>query len=330
MTGATIRRTLMTCAVAIGLAIVAAPASAQTGQVKGKVVDAKGEPVEGAKILLLNQQTNRTLETKSNKKGEYIQVGLSPGKYRLTASKGDLSDTIDVDIHLDMSTHDFTLAAGGRGGPTGSKEEVAKARAAAEAATKTFNEGVALSNSGKADEAIAKFQEVLVAIPNCPECYANIGTVNTRSKKYDEAEAAFKKAIELKPDFAEAYSGLANLYNTTKKFDLAAEASKKAMELNAATPGAPGAASGGGASASAVFNQGVILWNAGKIPEAKGQFEQAVKLDPNMAEAQYWLGMALLNSGDTAGAKPKFETYLKLAPTGQYAETAKSIVASIK
>jgi len=29
-------------------------------------------------------------------------------------------------------------------------------------------------------------------------------------------------------------------------------------------------------------------------------------------------------------AKPHFETYLKLAPTGQYAETAKAIVASIK
>src|SRR4029453_2961978 len=116
------------------------------------------------------------------------------------------------------------------------------------------------------------------------------------------------------------------------KFDLAAEASKKAMELVAAAPagGAPGAPGAAAPSASQTFNQGVILWNAGKIPEAKAQFEQAVKLDPNMADAQYWLGMALLNSGDTASAKPKFEAYLKLAPTGQYAETAKSIVATIK
>src|SRR5688572_31660531 len=106
---------------------------------------------------------------------------------------------MDVDIRLEMSTHDFTLGAAGRGGPTASKEEVAKAKAKADAATKTFNEGVALSNDGKTDEAIAKFQEVLVAIPNCAECYANIGTVQTRAKKYDEAEAAFKKSIEFKP-----------------------------------------------------------------------------------------------------------------------------------
>ncbi len=330
MTGAIIRRSIMTCAMAIALAVVAAPAFAQTGQVKGKVTDAKGDPVEGAKVTLLNQDTNRALETKTNKKGEYIQVGLAPGKYRLTAAKGDLSDTQDVDVHLDMGVHDFKLAPGGKGGAGGSKEEAAKAKAKAESATKAFNEGVAFSNDGKNDEAIAKFQEVIAAIPNCAECYANIGTVQTRAKKYDEAEAAFKKSIDLKPDFAEAYNGLANLYNTQKKFDQAAEMSKKAMDLNSAAPAGAGAAAGGGASASSIFNQGVILWNAGKIPEAKAQFEQAVKLDPNMAEAQYWLGMALLNSGDTATAKPKFEAYLKLAPTGQYAETAKSIVASIK
>jgi tetratricopeptide (TPR) repeat protein len=332
MTGAIIRRSLMTCAMAIALAVVSAPAFAQTGQVKGKVTDAKGDPVEGAKITLLNQNTNRALETKTNKKGEYIQVGLAPGKYRLTASKGDLSDTQDVDVHLEMGVYDFKLGAGGggRGGAGVSKEEAAKAKAKAESATKAFNEGVAFSNDGKNDEAIAKFQEVIAAIPNCAECYANIGTVQTRAKKYDEAEAAFKKSIEVKPDFAEAYNGLANLYNTQKKFDQAAEMSKKAMELNSAAPAGAGGAAAGAGSASSVFNQGVILWNAGKIPEAKAQFEQAVKLDPNMAEAQYWLGMALLNSGDTASAKPKFEAYLKLAPTGQYAETAKSIVASIK
>lgn len=328
MTSATIRRSLMICAMALGLAVFAAPAWAQTGQIKGKVVDAQGNPVEGAKVVLYNNQTNRSLETKSNKKGEYIQVGLSPGKYKVTASKGDLSQAQDIDIHLDMANLDFKLVPGA-GGATGSKEDVAKAKAKAAAMTTAFNAGVELSNAGKNDEAIAKFNEVIATMPNCAECYANIGTVQTRAQKYDEAEAAYKKAIELKPDFAEAYNGLANLYNTMKKFDLAAEASKKAMELSAAAPaGAAGATPGGNASAS--FNQGVILWNAGKIPEAKAQFESALKADPNMAEAHYWLGMALLNGGDTAGAKPHFETYLKLDPTGKNAETAKSIVASIK
>ena len=334
MTGATIRRAVAISFLALGLALVAAPAFAQSGQIRGKVTDAQDQPVDGATVLIENVDKGaKPITTKTNKKGEYIQVGLYPGSYKITAQKGDLKVTKETRISLDMLVFDIKLVAGaaGGGGAPVSKEEAAKAKARAEAMTKAFADGVQLSNDGKTDEAVAKFNEVIAVIPNCAECYANIGTVQTRAKKYDEAEAAYKKAIELKPDFAEAYNGLANLYNTEKKFDLAAEASKKALDLaGAGAAGAGGAAGAAGGNASAIFNQGVILWNAGKIPEAKAQFEQAVKLDPNMADAQYWLGMALVNGGDTAGAKPKFEAYLKLAPTGQYAETAKAIVASIK
>jgi tetratricopeptide (TPR) repeat protein len=332
MTRITIRRTVAICALAFGLACVASPAYAQSGQIKGKVTDAEGKIVEGAKVLIENlDKGSKPLETKTNRRGEYIQVGLYPGKYRITVAKDALTVTKETDIRLDMLTLDIKLEAGG-GKATGTKEDAAKAKARADAMNKAFADGVALSNEGKADEAVAKFNEVIAVVPNCAECYANIGTVQGQAKRYAEAETAYKKAIELNPNFAEAYNGLANVYNADKKFDLAAAASKKAMELASATPGgtpgAPGAAPA--ASASQVFNQGVILWNAGKIPEAKAQFEAAVKLDANMAEAHYWLGMALLNGGATTEAKPKFETYLKLAPTGQYAETAKSIVASIK
>jgi len=328
MTGATIRRTLVTCALALGLAWVAVPASAQSGQVKGKVVDDKGQPVEGAKISIMNvEMSGRKLETKTNKKGEFIQIGLQPGKYTITAEKGTLTQTHDVQVHLDMAEVNFTLAAGQGGGQI-SKEDAAKQQAQNAAIRKSFDDGVALTNEGKSEEAIAKFNEVIAAAPKCAECYANIATVYGRMKDYDKAEAAFKKAIEVKPDFAEAYNGLATVYNAEKKFDLAAEASAQAMKLMGTS--AAGGAAGGGVTAGATFNQGVILWNAGKIPEAKAQFEQAVKLDPNMAEAHYWLGMAFVNAGNTAEAKPHFETYLKLAPTGQYAETAKSIVSSIK
>jgi tetratricopeptide (TPR) repeat protein len=315
MTGVTIRRTVAISILALCLAYVAPPAFAQTGQIKGKVTDASGQPVDGATILIENTDSGaQAITTKTNKKGEYIQVGLSPGRYKITAKKDALTVTRQTDVHLDMLTFDITLAAGGGSAEGASKEDVAKAKAKAEALSKAFAEGVQLSNEGKDDEAIAKFTEVATTVPDCAECFANIGTVQTKQKKYDEAEASFKKAIAMKPDFAEAYNGLANLYNVEKKFDLAAEAGKKAMELATATPA--GGAAAGAPSASAAFNQGVILWNANKYPEAKTQFEAAIKADPNMAEAHYWLGMALVNGGDMAGAKPHFETYIKLAPTG--------------
>jgi tetratricopeptide (TPR) repeat protein len=321
MTGVIIRRTLTICVLAIGLACIAVPASAQSGQVRGKVVDAKGQPVEGAKITIVNVETSgRKLETKTNKKGEYIQIGLQPGRYTIRAEKDNLADEQEVRISLDMSEVNLTLAPG-RGGAQMSKEEAAKQQAKVAAIRKAFDEGVALSNENKNEEAIAKFNEVIAQVPKCAECLANIATIYARMKEWDKAEASFKQAIEAKPDFAEAYTGLASVYNAQKKFDQAAEASAQAAKFSGAAAGATG-----GGNASATFNQGVILWNAGKIAEAKVQFEQAVKLDPNMADAHYWLGMALLNAGNTAEAKPHFETYLKLAPTGQYAETAKQLI----
>ena len=89
-------------------------------------------------------------------------------------------------------------------------------------------------------------------------------------------------------------------------------------------------AGGGAANASAVFNQGVIAWNAGKIPDAQKLFEQAVAADPKMAEAHYWLGMAMVNQGKLPEAVKSFEEYLKLDGSGQYAEQAKGMLAAIK
>jgi len=329
MMGVQLRRSLMTAVLGLAVAFVAAPAAAQSGSIRGKVVDAQGAPVDGAKVSIQNVDiSGRSLDTKTNKKGEYMQVGLQPGHYKITVSKGDLSTTKDTQVHLEMGELNFTLTPSSGG--TMSKEDAEKAKAKADAMNAAFKAGVDLVTQGKDEEAIAKFQEVIASAPNCAECYSNIGTIQVREKKWDEAEQSYKKAIELKPDFADPYAGLATVYNAQKKADQALEASKKAAELSSGAAGAAGGAGGGGGSAPAVFNQGVILWNAGKIPEAQTQFEQAIKIDPNLAEAHYWLGMALVNGGKAADAKAHFEEYLKLAPTGQYAETAKNILASIK
>ena len=50
-------RLLAICAFVLGLTAMAAPASAQTGQVKGKVVDANNKPVEGAKVTIDDPKT---------------------------------------------------------------------------------------------------------------------------------------------------------------------------------------------------------------------------------------------------------------------------------
>ena len=221
-------------------------------------------------------------------------------------------------IGLDPAEVNLTLRAGGANAAGASPEERKKAEARVAAIRGNFEMGVKLSNEGKPDEAIAKFQEVLKEAPKCVECLTNIASLQLTKKDYDAAEATYKQALAVNPSSAEAYNGLATVYNAQKKFDQAAEASAQAAKLGAAAPG--------GASASTVFNQGVIAWNASKIPEAKKAFEEAVKLDPKLAEAHYWLGMANLNEGKMPEAATSFESYLKLDPSGKYAEQAKGIL----
>ena len=322
MQGALIRRPVLVCTMLIALALTVVPAFGQTGQVKGRVVDAKQQPIEGAVVVIeATDGMGRKFTVKTNRRGEYIQIGLPPGQYKLTATKDALSDSRQQRISLDQAEVNFTLVPGGSGGDI-SPEDRKKNDARIAAIKGNFEAGVTASNAGNYDEAIAKFNAVLVEAPKCTECYTNIAAVYMRKKEYDQAEAMYKKALEVNPNAADAYNGLATIYNAQKKFDQAAEASAQAQKLSAATPG--------GASASSVFNQGVIAWNAGKIPEAKKSFEEATKLDPKLADAHYWLGMANLNEGKMPEAAKSFEEYLKLAPTGQYAEMTKGFLAQIK
>jgi tetratricopeptide (TPR) repeat protein len=299
--------------VAVALAV---PAFAQNGMVKGTVQDEKGAPVDGAKVTIVqNGGTGRKFETKSDRKGEFIQIGLPSGSYNVAAEKDKMASppaAVNVAANRPAELAIVVSAAGGAN-TKASKE-------AAEALKKIFDDGVALSNGGKHQEAIAKFQEGVAANSACADCFTNIGFSYMQLKDYPKAEEAYKKATEIRPNDAAAFNGLANVYNAQKKFDEAQAASAKATQL------AGGA--GGAGSADALFNQGVILFNGGKSNEAKPLFEQAVAANPNHAEAYYMLGMASAGS-DLKAARAAFEKYLQLSPSGQNAGMAKQFLDAL-
>jgi len=315
------RRLALALALVAAALVTASPATAQTtGAVKGRVVDVQGQPAEAAKVVIeFIDGINRKYEVKTNKKGEFVQIGLQPGNYRVTASKeGVGTQSFDVRVRLGAAAEvNFQLLPGEMAGM--SREEAKKF----DAFKQVFEAGVAASNAGDFDGAIAKFTEAQGLLPDCYACEFNIGGAYFQKKEYDKAEEYFKKAQARKPDSAEPYNALANLYNAQKKFDLAAqmtgEATKRQATLGAA----------GGGNADSLFNQGVIFWNAGKIADAKKQFEEALKVKPDHADAHYWVGMASLNEGKIPEARGHFEEYIKLAPEGQYAKDVQNALAAL-
>ncbi len=310
-------------AVTLFLTALASPAAAQAGgQIRGMVKDAQGQAVEGAVVTIEDQTSGRHFETKTDKKGQFMQIGLHTGAYKLTATKqgaGQAAGMVNVSASS-AAQPVLTLVPAAAGGMT--KEEIEKKNAELKTA---FDAGVAANNAGNYDEAIAKFNDAIGISPKCSDCYYNIGVIYSQRKDYDKAEETFKKAIEIKPDYADAYNGLANVYNAERKFDEAAAASKKAADISGA-----GLLGGGGADADTLARQAMILFNSGKAADAKPIAQQALSIDPNNADAHFIMGMILL-SDNPAGAKTELEAFLKLTkdPTGQNATTAKSLIPEL-
>jgi tetratricopeptide (TPR) repeat protein len=248
--------------------MAAVPAFAQsTGMVKGVVNDDKGQPVADAKVTIeMNGGTGRKFETKSNKKGEYIQIGLASGSYKVVAEKDKLgSAPVTVTVRANTTQEANLLLA------MASASAANDVKAKNAAITKVFDEGVALSNAGQHDEAIAKFNEAIAIIPTCYNCYNNIAFSYTAKKDFANAEAAYKKSIEVKPDDAAAYVGLAGIYFNTGKAPEAKPLVEKAVSLDASN-----------ADAHYIYGMTLVAENPAK---AKAEFEEFVKLAPTAPNA---------------------------------------------
>jgi Flp pilus assembly protein TadD len=336
------------------LALSTATSYAQS-HVSGTVVDAQNKPVQGAVILFDMKDRAMKRETKTDKKGEYLFIGLPTGDYTVTASKDGLTDSATTNISGAAKVKvNFTLqpatvvkkavGTGLEAAGTGNlatterpkdKNEYAELQATAAAALEAFK-------ANRHDEAATKLTDVVAKMPNCADCYLYLGVSLYETQKLPEAEAAFKKSVELQPS-VEGYTALVRYYNAQKQFDLAAEMGKKAADLAAAPPAPPpaaaGAAAGGAATAppppspsassETAFNQGAILWNAKKYAEAKPMFEAAIKANPENAEAHYMLAMASLNVGQLNEARTAFQNYLKVAPNGPKAAEVKKFLTEL-
>ncbi len=308
------RHALTAGVVVLGFAVSAAA----QGMITGTVVDAKGQPVAGVKVTIEQMDgVTRKFETKTDKKGEFIQIGLQSSSFKVTAESKEGTAVANTRVSQRGPSNVKLVLGGGAGNDPAAAAKTAELR-------KAFDDGVALSKDGKYDESVESFNKAIALNPKCQDCFYNIGYAYAQKKDYAKAEENYKKAIEVKPDYAEAYNGLANIYNAQRKFDQAAEASAKASQLSAA---APGALQGG--NADALYNEGVILWNGGKIADAKTKFQAALAANPNHAESHYQLGMALVNEGKLKEAGEEFNAYLKLSPDGPNAATAKALIAQL-
>jgi tetratricopeptide (TPR) repeat protein len=287
----------------------ASGAFAQTGTARGKVLDEKGQPVEGAVIKIEYQGgVTRAYETKSNKRGEYTQVGLQPGDYKFTASKeGYQGAFAEAKINLGDPTYLPDLKI------NSAAAKQAEASAANEELQALFKKGFEAAQAQNYAEAIAAYQEALVKRPDLAQAHFNLGYVYAQQKDWPNAEASMKKALELKPDYTEANAALAGIYGDSGQTEKAAALASASNDPRI------------------LIAMGVTHINKNEPDKAKEYLLKAEAADPTQADIQYYLGSIALQQNNQAEAMTRLEKFLSLNPTNAtYKEAAEKLVAALK
>src|SRR5215813_11604507 len=131
-----VSKTLGFLAVALLFAI---PGFAQTGNIKGKVVDTDGKPVTGATISIDRQGISQHFEVKTDNKGQFLHAGLPTGQYKVAVVKDGktvmtnerVQVTFGGDAKADFDLKNAKAAAGG-GASDEERKKIAEEKAKAE------------------------------------------------------------------------------------------------------------------------------------------------------------------------------------------------------
>lgn len=95
--------------------VLTVPAQVTTATITGRVVDAQGSVVPGAKVTITNRDTAAERSVIANSDGEYTVTSLPPGRYNVSAEAANFSRTVVENVEAlvgSRSTVNFDLKAG--------------------------------------------------------------------------------------------------------------------------------------------------------------------------------------------------------------------------
>jgi len=320
--------------------LCASPAFAQnTVSVKGACKDVEGKPIAGATVEWVSLDNGRKYDLKTNNKGEYFSLGITPGHYKVTLLGADNKEifhyggfTVNSEentLDFDMKKEQANAAAGAGLTPEQLKaQQEQAAKVAKENSTiKGLNEKLAAAKTaadgGDFDTAIAQITEATQIDPSRDLLWAKLGDYELSSatkqtdsaektKRYDAAVTDYQKAVDLKQKSLDAATQkppdatkvLAQFYNNLGKAE--AQTGKTEDAVKAYNQAAQLDPAGAGMY---YFNLGAILTNANNKNDAEMRkaaaeaFDKAIAADPNRADAYYWKGTNLIGAATLQGDK---------------------------
>ncbi|MCE1228324.1 MAG: hypothetical protein LWX11_02365, partial [Firmicutes bacterium] len=300
-------------------------------------------PVPTAKVSIAKVGVNWVKELKVSSDGKFLQVGLEPKEYDITVTANgfaEIKEREKVPLGIILKK-DYVLLTPTEAAASG-KSVVVKdeSAAAASVAIDSYNAAVEAYNrkdfvtalpmfeasvagakdaltKATTDEAKAKNQASLTTMER-PYAFVlmEVAKVNEarRSELIATAEPLLAKFYAANP---KDQNVLASLVEVAKFKEDKAGLQKYQGELDAILGPRPENA----------YNQGVELYNASKLAEAKPHFQKAISIDPKFADSYYLLAMCEFAEMNLKGTKANFQKYLELAPSGKHADEVKAMLA---
>ena len=137
------------------------------------------------------------------------------------------------------------------------------------------NLGIYFQEHGQMREAEAQY-EAAVELTSDPgllaQTYANLGSAHHAQGEDELAQKSFEQSLRFNPNQFNAWLGMGLLAQKQGKLDEAVSDLSRSVELQP--------------SAQGYFELGRTLAQAGHIPEALNAYEQALKISPDLVEAQ--------------------------------------------
>ncbi len=347
---------------ALVFTLLASTAVAQTGAVRGRVLDESGQGIQGAMVYIERIGMRGNYKVKTNKKGSYFHAGLPMGEYnlRLEINDQEIQTINSYRVKLgEPEAVDFDLgeikreqqAAQGAGGPTKEQlagmseqqrkryEEDLKKRQQQISKNKelneTFNAGMEAKRLEDFAIAVQHFKKAAEIDPeqhvvwgNMAEALAGLVRAKTGAERdtvSEEAISAYRQAITLEPDPAYA-NNLGLLLIRLNRFDEGVAELEKAAEMSPENAG------------TYYFNLGATMVNTGNTQGAIDAFKKATVAKPDFANAYYQLATALVGTATmnddgsvipAPGTVEAYQKYLDLEPAGPYAASAQAMVQTL-
>ena len=309
----------------------APPVFAQAmGSVKGVCKDVEGKPIAGAEVEWAGVETGRKYTLKTNSKGEYFSLGITPGKYNVKLSKDgkEIFHFSNFPVSLDEAVLDFDMkkeqsgAAQGQGVSAEQAKQIQEQQAKAAKETNTvkalndkLNVAKTASDAGDYETAIAALNDANQIDSTRDLLWFKLGDAYRSSapkqtdpaekqKRFETAAADYQKAIDLRTASEQAQKDPNNNATLAAYYNNLAETDAKSNKIDDAVANYAKAAQLDPAKAGQyLFNTGAVLTNAGKVDDAIAAFDKVIAADPNKAEAYYWKGVNMIGKATLKGDK---------------------------